>query len=116
MPKEAPIAALSRLSAPALGVFRGSEAIALGVNRDLLTMLRAKGVIERLLPDTYRMTAVSPSSEQALRAALLWAGDDAAAAGRSAGQLYGLEGVRAKPRDDSCANWIPCTRRGRHSR
>jgi hypothetical protein len=30
-----------------------------------------------------------------LQAALLWAGDDAAAAGRSAGALYGLEGVSA---------------------
>jgi very-short-patch-repair endonuclease len=42
------------------------------------------------------MTAVSPSSEQTLRAALLWAGDAAAAAGRSAAELYGLEGVRAE--------------------
>jgi very-short-patch-repair endonuclease len=95
MPKEAPIAVLSRLGAPALGVFRGSEASALGVSRDRLTKLRADGVIEHLLPDTYRLTAVLPSAEQSLRAALLWAGDAAAAAGRSAAALYGLEGVSA---------------------
>ncbi len=96
MPKEPPIAVLSRLSAPACGVFRGREAISLGVTRDRLTTLRADGVIEHLLPDTYRMTAVQPSSEQKLRAALLWAGDAAAAAGRSAAGLYGLEGVSAE--------------------
>ena len=39
------------------------------------------------------MTAVARSNEQRLRAALLWAGDDAAAAGQSAGELYRLEGV-----------------------
>lgn len=43
----------------------------------------------------YRFTAVAPSPEQALRAALLWAGPSAAAGGRSAGQLYGLEEVVA---------------------
>jgi hypothetical protein len=96
MPKEAPIAVLSRLSAPALGVFRGSEASALGISRDRLTKLRADGVIEHLLPDTYRLTAVLSSAEQSLRAALLWAGDAAAAAGRSAAALYGLEGVSAE--------------------
>ena len=41
------------------------------------------------------MTAVSRSNEQSLRAALLWAGPEAAAAGRSAGELFGLEGVAA---------------------
>jgi hypothetical protein len=41
------------------------------------------------------MSAVPRSNEQRLRAALLWVGDAAAAAGRSAGELFGLEGVRA---------------------
>ena len=41
------------------------------------------------------MTAVARTSAQSLRAALLWAGPDAAAAGLSAGETYGLEGVRA---------------------
>jgi hypothetical protein len=78
-----------------LGVFRGASAVALGVSRDQLTVLRRHRVIERVLPDTYRMTAVAFSNEQRLRAALLWAGDDAAAAGLSAAELYGLEGVEA---------------------
>jgi hypothetical protein len=41
------------------------------------------------------MTSVPQSNEQQLRAALAWAGEGAAAAGRSAAELYGLEGVRA---------------------
>jgi hypothetical protein len=41
------------------------------------------------------MTAVSRSNEQSLRAALLWAGPEAAAAGRSASEIFGLEGVAA---------------------
>jgi hypothetical protein len=53
-------------------------------------------VIERVFTDTYRMSAVPRSSEQGLRCALAWAGPGSAAAGRSAGELYGLEGVRAR--------------------
>ena len=66
-----------------------------GVHRNQLTALCAAGVIVRELADTYRMAAVPESNEQKLRAALLWAGDDAAGAGRSAGEVYRLEGVRA---------------------
>ena len=47
------------------------------------------------MPDTYRMTAAQASDEQQLRGALLWAGETAAAAGRSAGASCGLEGIRA---------------------
>jgi very-short-patch-repair endonuclease len=86
---------LSRLSAPALGVFAGRDATQQGVSRKQLAALRRAGVIERAFSDTYRITAVARSNEQLLRAALLWAGEGAAAAGRSAGELYGLEGVRA---------------------
>jgi very-short-patch-repair endonuclease len=90
------MAIVSRLGAPSLGVFRGNDAVERGVTRNQLARLRAGGVIERVHPDTYRLTAVPPSSEQQLRAALLWAGSRAAACGRSAGEMYGLEGVRAE--------------------
>ena len=86
---------LSELSSSTLGVFRGGDAVKLGMTRNPLTALLRAGVISRELPDTYRMTAVSRSNEQRLRAALLWAGNGAAAAGRSAGEVYGLEGIRA---------------------
>ena len=42
------------------------------------------------------MTVVTASHAQHLWAALLWAGDEAAAAARSAGTLYGLQGVNAE--------------------
>ena len=67
----------------------------LGVSRKQISALHLAGVVERVHADTYRMTAVAASSEQRLRAALLWAGNRSAAAGRSGGELYGLEGVRA---------------------
>ncbi|MCU1429070.1 MAG: uncharacterized protein JWL83_3070 [Actinomycetia bacterium] len=95
MARESLVGVLSKLSAPSLGVFRGCAAVELGVARKALTALMSAGVIERELPDTYRMTAVSRSSAQRLRAALLWAGDDAAAAARSAAAVYRIEGVHA---------------------
>lgn len=95
MPQESAVATLSNLSAPMLGVFRGRDAVAAGVTRKQLGMLRAQGVIERVHPDVYRMTAVRTSPEQRLRAALAWAGDGAAAAGTSAAEMYELERVRA---------------------
>lgn len=88
------IGTISRLSEPTHGVFRGHAAVELGVTRKQLAGLVEAGVIERVLPNTYRMTAVKRSSQQSLSAALLWAGP-AAAAGRSAGEVYRLEGVVA---------------------
>jgi very-short-patch-repair endonuclease len=96
MSRESSLGALSRLSASSLGVFRGHQALKLGVSRKQLTRLSGEGVIARELPDTYRMTAAPRSTEQSLRAALLWAGADAAAAGRSAAEIYGLETARAR--------------------
>jgi very-short-patch-repair endonuclease len=95
MSREPPVTALSRLSTRTCGVFRADAAIAIGVSRNQLARLRKEGAIEKMLPGTYRMVAVAPSAEQRLRAALLWAGEHAAVAGRSAGERYRLEGVRA---------------------
>ncbi len=95
MVNESPFGTVSRLSAPTLGVFRGREAVRLGVSRKRITAFAADGIVERVLPDTYRMTAVGRSSAQSLHAALLWAGPRAAAAGHSAGEVYRLEGVHA---------------------
>jgi very-short-patch-repair endonuclease len=95
MPKESVVARLSTLSAGSCGAFRGDAANAAGVSATQLARLAHDGVIERLLPNTYRMTAVAPTSEQHLRAALLWAVRATAAAGRSAGERHRFEGVRA---------------------
>ena len=93
--QESALGRLSQLSAATHGVLRGCDAVKLGASRNQLTMLMRAGVITRELPDTYRMTAAVRTREQRLRAALLWAGDGSAAAGRSAGELFALEGVRA---------------------
>jgi len=95
MTHERPLGVLSRLSASSLGVFRGRDAVDLGVTRKQIVALTRTGAVERVLVDTYRMTAVSRSSEQSLRAALLWAGPEAIAAGRSAAEIYRLEDVHA---------------------
>ncbi|TMK63422.1 MAG: hypothetical protein E6G60_08270 [Actinobacteria bacterium] len=95
MDQGSPLGVLSQLTADSLGVFRGRDAVEVGVTRKQLAGLRAAGVIDRDFPDTYRMTVVKRSSEQSLIAALLWAGEKAVAAGLSAGELYSLEGVHA---------------------
>ena len=95
MPNVAGLAALTRAAAPQLGVFLASSAEALGITARQLADLRSAGVVERTYPRVYCFTAVAPSAEQRLRAALAWAGPTASAAARSGGALYGLSEVRA---------------------
>jgi hypothetical protein len=61
-----------------------------------LAALKAIGIIERELPDVYRMSVVASSNEQRLRAALLWAGERAVGSGLSAGETFGLQGVHTR--------------------
>jgi very-short-patch-repair endonuclease len=102
---------VARLGERTDGVFRGAKAIDAGVTRKQLHALLAADAIERVLPDTYRVTAVARSATQSLRAALLWGGPDAAAARRSAAETYALEGVRARQPEIA----VPTTFRGRVS-
>lgn len=95
MPSVSALAALTCAAASQLGIFEASQAAELGVTARQLAALRQAGVVERVHPRVYRFTGVAPSHEQRLRAALAWAGADAAAAGRSAGTLYGLADVHA---------------------
>jgi len=88
------VAVVSELAAGELGVFRGRDAEARGVERKQIAALVDAGIAVRELPNTYRLASVGPTSEQRLRAALVWAGDAAAAARRSAAEWVGLEGVR----------------------
>jgi very-short-patch-repair endonuclease len=93
------VAVLSELAAATEGAFRGQEAVQRGVTRTQIAALRAQDVVRRVLPDTYVLSAVVASDRQRLRAALLWAGNDAAAAGRSAGTEYELP-IPAAPRPE----------------
>lgn len=94
MAQESAVGVLSRLGVANLGVFRGRDAVGLGVTREQIRWAIRAGVIERVLCDTYRLTAAPECNEQRLRAALLWAGASAGGAGRSAAAVYRLEGVR----------------------
>jgi very-short-patch-repair endonuclease len=93
MPFVAALAALSRFSANRHGVFRHDDAGHLGISPDQLTAMTRDGLVRREHPGVYRLAAVAPTPEQRLHAALAWAGPEAAAAGRSAGAQYRLEGI-----------------------
>src|SRR5262249_20844586 len=95
MTQEQAIAVVSRLAEPHDDVFPGRDAVGCGVSRNQVGTLVDGGGVERGFPDTYGVTAVRKTKRQALRAALLWAGSRAAAAGRSAAELYELEGMVA---------------------
>jgi len=77
MSRESPVAILTHLAEPSFGTFRSPAAVANGVSRKQLGTLQQQGFIERVLPDTYRVTASTPSHDQTLCAALQWAGAQA---------------------------------------
>jgi very-short-patch-repair endonuclease len=95
MPFVAALAALSRSSTRRHGVFRHEDAHRVGIGVNQLTAMQRDGLVVRVHPGVYRLSAVSSTPAQRLHAALAWAGSDAAAAGRSAAALYRLEGIAA---------------------
>jgi very-short-patch-repair endonuclease len=92
MNNSAALAVVSGLGAASLGAFTGTAAMGARVSRDQLTRMLTAGVIDRVHADVYRLTAVPACHEQLLHAALLWAPTGCADC-RSAGAVYGLEGV-----------------------
>lgn len=112
LPEEHVLAVVARLARRTDGVFRGRDAVSEGLSRRQIDGLRERGLVERMLPDTYRIASTPASSVHALRAALLWAGDGTCAEGASAGALHRLEGV--KP--DRPAIVVPPTKRLRSER
>jgi very-short-patch-repair endonuclease len=105
----ATLGALARLSARHEGVFRRVDAIGIGISDNQLVAMAREGVIVRAHPGVYRVASVRASDRQRLHAALLWAGRDAAAAGRSGGVLYRLEGITSAQPEVV----VPPTRRAR---
>lgn len=93
MSRESNAGVAAKLGRDTRGVFTGSAATRVGLDRKQLAALVAAGVVERRHPGVFIVVAVADCAEQRLRAALAWAGPDAAAAGRSAGAWYVLEGV-----------------------
>lgn len=72
------------------GLFRTSDATALGFPEDQLRRLRAAGWIDRPARGIYRMAGSPPTREQQILGAVWAAHADAVAALRSAGYLLGL--------------------------
>lgn len=110
MASESDLGSLSALAADTYGVFRARDVAAIGFDRKRLHRLVKAGIVVRELPGTYRLVAVPRSNVQRLTSALLWAGADAVAAGRSAGEVYELEGLRF----DRAEIAVPATNRVRH--
>ena len=102
MTPERPIAVVTRLASSTFGTFRGRAAVDNGVSRTQLATLLAHGAIERVFPDTYRLIAAPRSHEQLVCAALLWAGDDSAAAVCSLRSCTRRRRTRATARDRRC--------------
>src|SRR5438552_5156242 len=67
----------------------------LGVSRKQIQGWTASGRLDRVLPGVTRVTGVPASREQAAQGAVLWAGPQALVSHRSAGDLWGFDGVKA---------------------
>jgi very-short-patch-repair endonuclease/predicted transcriptional regulator of viral defense system len=91
------------------GVLSRAQAVKAGLSPRSVDRRLATGRWESVLPGVYRAAGVPGSWHQSVRAACLWAGDDAFASHRTAAALWGLDdSVLGEPE-------ISTTRRVRHS-
>jgi len=81
---------LTRLIHSQRGVVSDKQLTALGMPVRSISRRVAAGELERILPRAYVVPTVPPCWEQRVIAALLWAGDDAAASHLTAAALLGL--------------------------
>jgi hypothetical protein len=88
-------AQLGRLIAKQQGVLSRSQALEAGLGRGAIQHRLDSGEWQRLHPGVYRMRGASPSWEQKLMAATLWAGPESAVSHRSAAALWKLDGIDA---------------------
>ena len=65
----------------------------LGVSDDMLRRLMRAGVVERMQPGAFRFAATPPTWHASLKGVCIWGGAGTWASHRSAGALWGLEGV-----------------------
>lgn len=81
------------------GVLSRAQALGLGLSPAAIHRRLKSGRWERILPAVYRVSGSPSSWLQSLTAALLWAGDEAVAGGRSAAAIWQLEGCAEGPID-----------------
>jgi very-short-patch-repair endonuclease len=92
LPLASQIAAVARRQH---GVVTRQQLLDLGVGRRKIDGWIASGRFERLLPGVLGLAGAPTSREQALFAVVLWGGRDALVSHRSAGVLWGFDGVKA---------------------
>lgn len=94
------------------GVIHRDQAIGAGLSARAVDRRTASGRWARIHRGVYRIGAAPPSWEQAVMAALLWAGEGAAASHRTAAALWRLEGATREtveitsPRDRRSKNVV----------
>ena len=71
----------------------------LGLSAKQVRGWTANGRFDRVLPGVLRLAGAPITPEQALFAAVLWGGSDALVSHRSAGELWGYDGVKAVTRE-----------------
>jgi hypothetical protein len=76
-----------------LGVFTRKQANRAGLSNRSVSRRVVRGAWTRILPGVYRAASTPESWRQRLRAACLWAGEDAVISHRTAARLLGLEGL-----------------------
>jgi hypothetical protein len=81
-----------RLALNQEGLITLDQALALGCSADSFQRHVARGDLERILPEVYRLAGAVESPRQKLRAVGLWGGEGTAASHTSAAALIGLKG------------------------
>src|SRR5258708_4904611 len=81
-----------RLALSQDGLITFDQALALGCIADVFHRHLAKGDLERILPEVYRLSGSAVTPRQKLRALSLWGGEGTAASHTSAAALVGLKG------------------------
>src|SRR5438034_1327306 len=78
------------------GLVTRAQLIDLGITHRQVEGWTASGRLDRVLPGVLRLAGAPTSRAQDLSAAVLWGGADALVSHRSAGELWGFDGVRAR--------------------
>ncbi|MEA2517574.1 MAG: hypothetical protein QOG16_1412 [Actinomycetota bacterium] len=97
--------ACQRLAMSQEGVLSRAQAVAAGMSSATISRRVASGRWERVLPSVYRLKGAPATWRQSLFAALLWAGPESAACGRSAAALLQLEGCKEGPVEIWTPSW-----------
>lgn len=82
-----------RMASSQYGVFSRRQALALGMSASAIDRFVRSGAWVRVRPGVYQIAAVPITWKGDLMAAWLWAGEGALVSHRSAGRIWGLDGI-----------------------